>query len=200
MTARVTTAVVVVLALSAGAAYAASRLASAEGTDFCVNNTNGSVRVASTCRDGEHRLTIGGGGDVRVTQNGTFTVPWGSTGTGKLLPLTGVTVSGRCETTPPEAGDIGLARIVLDAPSGQTMDVFAQDGGPNDPRGRATFLTRPLSSGGTFAGGGPLQASNGELTAIAQANAATATLTLGGYVDTAARTCVYLWQAVEAPN
>jgi hypothetical protein len=62
------------------------------------------------------------------------------------------------------------------------------------------FLTRPLSSGGTFAGDGPLQAANGELTAIAKANAATATLTLGGYVDTTARTCVYLWQAVEAPN
>jgi hypothetical protein len=32
------------------------------------------------------------------------------------------------------------------------------------------------------------------------ANAATSTLTVGGYVDPDSRTCTYLWQAVEAPN
>jgi hypothetical protein len=36
--------------------------------------------------------------------------------------------------------------------------------------------------------------------AILTANAATATITMSGYVDVAARTCVYLWTAVEVPN
>jgi hypothetical protein len=35
----------------------------------------GLLRVASPCREGEYPLSIGGGGDVRVSQNGRFTVP-----------------------------------------------------------------------------------------------------------------------------
>ena len=36
-----------------------------------------------------------------ITQNGTFSVPWGETGGATVLPLTGVTVSGRCEIFTP---------------------------------------------------------------------------------------------------
>jgi hypothetical protein len=194
MIARVATSVIVVLALSAGAAFAASRLASSDaGTEVCVNSTNGLMRVASTCREGESPLTIGGGGDVRVTQNGTFSVPWGETGGGKALPLTGVSVSGRCEVAPPEFGEITLARFLIEAASGQTMDVFTS--GSTNPVGRSSLLTPPLSSVG---GGFPAQ--SGTRDAIVTSNGATAVLNLGGYVDVGARTCTYLSQAVETPN
>jgi hypothetical protein len=95
---------VAVLALGLGVSFAATQATASGGTDVCVNNTNGLVRVANLCRDGEHPLTIGGGGATQVTQNGTFTVPWSETGTGKVLPLTGVTISGRCDMIPPEFG------------------------------------------------------------------------------------------------
>jgi hypothetical protein len=95
---------VAVLALGLGVSFAATQATASSGTDVCVNNTNGLVRVANLCRDGEHPLTIGGGGATQVTQNGTFTVPWSETGTGKVLPLTGVTISGRCDMIPPEFG------------------------------------------------------------------------------------------------
>jgi hypothetical protein len=36
--------------------------------------------------------------------------------------------------------------------------------------------------------------------AVLTANAATATMTFGGYVDPDSKTCSFLWQAVEAPN
>ena len=103
MISKIIGSVVAVLALGAGAAYAATQLATTDGTQVCVNNTNGLMRVDSACRDGEHLLTIGVGGDIQVTQEGPVTVGWGSTGTGKTLPLTGVTVAGKCElaTSPP---------------------------------------------------------------------------------------------------
>jgi hypothetical protein len=56
---------VVVLALGAGVAFAARQATASGGTDVCVNNTNGLVRVADLCRDGEHRVIIGGGGRRR---------------------------------------------------------------------------------------------------------------------------------------
>lgn len=190
---------VAALALGAGVALAATQQASSSGTAVCVNDTNGLIRVAPACREGEHGLTIGGGGNAEVTQHGTFTVPWGQSGTGKVLPLTGVTVSGRCELTPPEAGDIGLARILLEAASGKTMAAFTDAGGEQNPVGRASILTRPISSGGTGPFG-DLPARNGTLDAILTSNDATATITIGGYVDTSLRTCLYLWQATEIPN
>src|SRR5688572_8261732 len=143
MVARITFAVIAALALGAGVAVAATQLASSTATTVCVNDTNGLMRAASECREGEHALTIGGGGNVEATQHGTFTVPWGETGTGKVLPLTGVTVSGRCET-PPELGDVALARILIEAASGTTMDAFTDFGG--HPVGRTSILTRPISS------------------------------------------------------
>jgi len=192
---RITTSVVVVLALSAGVAFAASHLTSAGGgTDVCVNSTNGLIRVASTCREGEYPLTIGGGGsNAQATQNGTFSVPWGETGGGKSLPLTGVRLSGQCQTAPPEVGDIALARVLIEAPSGSTMDAFVEGG---NPIGQSSVLTRPLSFHNPAAG--PDQ--SGTAVAIVKANGATAAITLGGYVDGGSRTCTYLWEAVETPN
>jgi hypothetical protein len=200
MVAKITLAVIASLAFGGGVAVAATQLASSSATTVCVNDTNGLMRAASECREGEHAITIGGGGNVEATQNGTFTVPWGETGTGKVLPLTGVTVSGRCELVPPEVGAIALARILIEAASGTTMDAFVEDGGQPNPPGQTSILTRPISNGGTFASGGDLVAANGALEAIVTSNGATASFTLGGYVDTSSRTCIYLWQAVEAPN
>jgi hypothetical protein len=90
---------VVLLALGAGLAVAATQTAASDGTNICVNDTNGLMREAETCRDGEHALLLGGGGggSVRVTQDGSLTVPWGGTGSAKVLPLTGVTISGQCD-------------------------------------------------------------------------------------------------------
>jgi hypothetical protein len=198
MVARITVAVIAALALGAGVAVAATHLASSTATAVCVNDTNGLMRAASTCRDGEHALTIGGGGNVAATQHGTFTVPWGQSGTGKVLALTGVTVSGHCEL-PPETGDIALARILIEAASGKTMDAFTETGPGQNPIGRTSMLTRPISSGGTGPFG-DVPARNSTLAAIVTSNGATATMTLGGYVDTSSRTCRYLWEAVEVPN
>ena len=55
-------AVIVVLVLGAGAAFAAAKLDSSSVTSVCVNDTNGLLRAASTCREGEHAATVGGGG------------------------------------------------------------------------------------------------------------------------------------------
>jgi hypothetical protein len=200
-TTKVTAAVIVVLTLGAGVAFAATQMTSSGGTNVCVNDTNGLMRVGSTCREGEHALTIGGGSDVRATQQGTFTVSWGETSAAKVLPLTGVSISGRCQLSSP---DIGLARVLIEAASGQTMDVFAN--GPDNPVSQTSVLTAPLSSGGTlpvppgFPPNPPIPGRPGTATAIVTSGGATATLTLGGHVDVTARTCTYLWQAVETPN
>lgn len=183
---------VTVLALGAGVAFAATQATASGGTNVCVNNTNGVVRVADVCRDGEHALTIGGGGATQVTQNGTFSLPWGQTGGGKLLPLTGVTISGRCDTIPPEFGEGGLPRLLIEAANGTTMDVFADFG--NAGTGKTSVLLPP--AGGSNPGG----VSVGTRTAILTSNGATATITVGGTADVNARTCIFLWQAVEAPN
>jgi hypothetical protein len=186
-------AVAAALALGAGVAYAATQTAASGGTNVCVNNTNGLVRVADACRDGERALTIGGGGgNGQVTQNGTFSVPWGQAGSGKVLPLTGVTISGRCDTIPPEFGEGGLPRAVIEAANGSTMDVFADQTSPAGS-GKTSVLLPP--AGGSNPGG----VSVGTRTAILTSNGATA-ITVGGTADVAARACIFLWQAVEAPN
>jgi hypothetical protein len=195
MTGRVVAVAVVTLALGAGIAVAATRTAASDGTNVCVNDTNGLMRAAATCRDGEHALVIGGGGTVRATQNGTFSVPWGETGSGKVLPLTGVTISGRCEVfSTPFGGDGANARALVEAPAGKTMDFFPGDFNAS-PTGVSSILLPPAAS---FLPGMGTHASTQY--AVLTANAATATLTVGGYVDPDSRTCTYLWQAVEAPN
>ena len=71
MIAKIISSAVVVLALGAGVAYAATQLASSNGTDVCVNQTNGLMRVTPTCRDGEYPMTIGGGSGAQVTSSGS---------------------------------------------------------------------------------------------------------------------------------
>ena len=183
---------VAVLALGAGVAFAATQATAAGGTKVCVNNTNGVVRVADVCRDGEHPLTIGGGGATQVTQNGTFSVPWGETGSGKVLPLTGVTISGRCDTIPPEFGGGALPRLLIEAANGTTMDAFADVAASGT--GKTSLLLPPAG------GSNPSGVSAGTRYAILTSNGATATITVGGTADVNARTCIFLWQAVEAPN
>ncbi len=184
---------VAVLALGAGVAFAATQATAADGTNVCVNNSNGLIRVADSCRDGEHLLTIGGGGTTQVTQNGTFSVPWGETGSGKVLPLTGVTLSGRCDTIPPEFGSGGLPRLLIEAANGTTMDVFA-----DSTAGAGTATTSALLP--PAGGSNPSGVSVGTRHAILTSNGATATITVGGTADVDAKTCIFLWQAVEAPN
>jgi hypothetical protein len=198
MTRRVITLVVVLLTLSAGVAYAAAQMTTTDGTQVCVNKTNGTMRVDSICRETEYQLTIGGGGsDVRVTQNGTFTVPAGQM-VGKTLPLTGITVSGDCSE--PVTGVL-LARPLLDAASGHTMDVFASVmGSGRGTVGATSLLLPPVASGGPATP--PPGTSPGAGTVVATSNNATATVTVGGtvtYTDTI-KNCTFLWQAVEAPN
>jgi hypothetical protein len=183
---------VAVLAVGAGVAFAATQATASGGTNVCVNNTNGVVRVADICRDGEHPLTIGGGGATQVTQNGTFNVPWDQSGNGKTLPLTGVTISGRCDVIPPEFGGGALPRLLIESASGTTMDVFSDVG--IGGTGKTSVLLAP--AGGSNPGG----VSAGTRSAILTSNGATATITVGGTADVAARTCIFLWQAVEAPN
>ena len=164
---------------------------------MCQRHERACPSCAGGCRDGEHSLTIGGGGgNAQATQKGTFTVPWGETAGAKQLPLTGVTLSGRCETfSGPFGGEGASARLFIETPSGQTMDVFP---GPfnSSPTGVSSILLPPVAS--FFPGMG----TNGGTTqhAILTANGATATITVGGTTDNAARTCLFLWQAVEAPN
>ena len=189
---KIIASVVVVLALGAGAAYAATQLASADGTQVCVNDGSGLMRVASTCRASEHPMTIGGGTSVTVTRSGTFTVDWGATSAPKALPLTGVTISGKCQiVTEPGYPDQGLAKIVISAPSG-TMDAIAIGIGTI---GGTTVTTYELVRAST-------SVSSNTGTGIVTANGATATITFGAQVNptTTPKTCTYLWQATEAPN
>jgi hypothetical protein len=200
---KIIASVVVALTLGAGVAYAATQLASTDSTQVCVNQTNGLMRASSTCRDGEYAMTIGGGSDIQVTQGGTFTVDAGVTSAPVTLPLTGVSVSGKCElqTSPPAPYEVALARFVVSVSSG-TMDVIASSGsGPGATVGTiggTSVTTTPLAYGG----GSLTSGFNGVGSAIATANGATATITVGAHVDATAtpKTCSYLWQATEAPN
>jgi hypothetical protein len=193
MIARILTLAVAGLALSAGVTFAAVQFASSDGTQVCVNATNGLMRVDSTCREGEVPLTIGGGAEVQVTQNGSFTVPIGETGMGKTLPLTGVTIAARCAlvTPPPGFGSpFGLARALLAAEDGTKMDAFSFQAGTI---GGQSLLTAPFADT-TIEGRG-----FGSTTLVLTSNGATATVTVGAFIDMAAG-CTFLWQAVEAPN
>jgi hypothetical protein len=185
--------VAVALALGAGVAYAATQTTASGGTTACVNDTNGLVRVTDACREGEHPLTIGGGGNATATQNGVFSVAADTTGGSKSLPLTGLILSGRCVTIPPESGGGMLARPLLEAASGQTIDVFSLTGIGSVVDGHSALLV-PVGFESPF---GTKKSSE---TAVVTSNGATATITFGGYVDHAAGDCKFLWQAVETPN
>ena len=193
---KIAVSIVAVLALGAGAAFAATQLASADATQVCVNQTNGLLRASSTCREGEYAMTIGGGSELRVTQQGSFTVTGSATSTPVTLPLTGVQVSGKFEVqTQSPYPEAGLARIVLSAPSAGTMDAFTTPGNVGTIGGTSltTYPFAAYSGTGTWYGAG---------SAVVTANGATATITYGAQVNmaTTPRTCTFLWQATEAPN
>jgi hypothetical protein len=194
MFARAILAIIIVLVLGTGGAFAASHLAASGGTAVCVNDTNGLIRASSTCRDGEHALTIGGGGNVQATQNGTFTLAAGETSAGRALPLTGASVSARCQVVPapfPGVSDGIVGSLVIQAASGTTMDIPSQYGG--NAQSSTTF-------GGFGAPPGSPTGGGGTATLILTSSGATATITAGGFGDPASKTCTFLWQAVESPN
>jgi hypothetical protein len=183
----------VILVLGAGVAFAATRSTSSAGLSVCVNQTNGLMRAASECREGENSLTIGGGGgNATATQNGVFSVPLNTTAGGKTLPLTGLTLSGRCESIPPEAGGGSSGRLLLESASGTTMDAFSSSGVRTI--GGTTLLLPPAGFLTPNFGGSSV------LDAIAISSGATATITVSGYIDQASGSCRFLWQAVEVAN
>ena len=186
---RIVISVVALLALGAGVAYAATQLAYSDGTQVCVNQTNGLMRASSTCRDGEYAMTIGGGGNVVVTQNGTFEVAPGQS-VSKTLPLTGITVTGFCTFDPAHEifADMVTARARLDAASGATMDIPSAKviGGQSWVQG-LTFA----AATGAYAN---------HTTWVATSRGATATIALGSTAMFSPQKCIFLWQATEAPN
>jgi hypothetical protein len=203
-------AILVVLAGLVSAAVAYAAIPDSNGVyTACMLNKVGTIRLidkslpatslmshCNSALETEVAWNKNGGSATEVTQNGTFTVPWGETGSGRTLPLTGVTVSGRCElTTGPQGGEVGLARVLFEAATGETMDAFVTNGFGINPQGQSSVLGTPIASGG---GGFPVQ--SGTQTAIVTSNGATASITLGGFVDSGSRTCSYVWQAVETPN
>jgi hypothetical protein len=121
-------------------------------------------------------------------------VTLGTTGTGQRLPLTGVTVSGRCTlvTPPPPFGSsFAIARALVEAASGTAMDALSTFSGTF---GGQSLLTQPLAD--TNIGDRRF----GTTSVIVSSGGATATITIGGAIDLDAGTCTFLGQAVEAPN
>jgi hypothetical protein len=194
---KIIASVVVVLSLGVGVAYAATELTAADDTQVCVNEGSGLMRVASTCRTGEYALTIGGASDVVVTQNGTVTVDVGENA-GKTLPLTGITITGRCEflpAAPPYLYDQVIAHIRLDAASGETMDILPAKviGGSSWEDGQV------LAAAGVTPGYGEWSGGNFR-TYVVSSRGATATITVSAIASWTPQTCSFLWQATEAPN
>ena len=203
---RIVISVVSLLALGTGVAYAATQFASSDGTQVCVNQTNGLMRASETCREGEYAMTIGGGSNVAVTSSGTLTVGLGSTSTPVTLPLTGLTITAACARfnppppVPPYSPNAGMTRIVIAAPNG-TMNAVASQTAPGNPGpgNVATFggtsldvmVTVVLNVGDVRYGTG---------STIATANGATATITYGAQISEPATTCKIFWQSTEAPN
>jgi hypothetical protein len=108
------------------------------------------------------------------------------------LPLTGAIASGRCETfTGPFGGDGANARVLVEAPAGETMDFFPAEFN-SSPSGVTSRLLAPAAPN--------RGASSAMVSAIFTANGATATLTIGGYVAPDSHSCTLLWQAAESPN
>lgn len=188
---KIIASVVGVLALGAGVAYAATQLSSSDGTEVCVNEMNGLMRVASSCRAGEYPLTIGGGSTVAVRTGTIANVAWGTTSAGTKLPLTGVTLAGRCDIAAgPGMPENGLARLLVTTDT--TMTAFTSGAGTI---GGQSLLTNAAA----ISFGTSLARALGSDTVVF-ANGATATIAVGAQVDPGARTCTYFWQVMEAPT
>ena len=196
MISKIIASVVVVLALGAGVAYAATQLASTDGTQVCVNQTNGLMRASSTCRDGEYAMTIGGGSDTAVTASGKVTIGLSGESDPITLPLTGLVVTGKCElqnAPPPASPTASLAKLVISSPTGSMVGIAGgasavqtMVGGP-----LTTVVTASYYVGTTNFNKG---------SAIVTSNGATASIQYGAWADDYTKTCTFLWQATEVPN
>jgi hypothetical protein len=135
--------------------------------------------------------------DIRVTSFRSV-VALGTTGAGQLLPLTGVTVAGRCRsTTPPPIPPPGgftsneLAEAVVEAGSGSTMDAVSMFSGTF---GGQSLVTQP------FADTNIDQRRFGTTNVIVSSGGATATITIGASIELDTGACTFIGQAVEAPG
>jgi hypothetical protein len=120
-------------------------------------------------------------------------VALGTTGAGHLLPLTGVTVAGRCRSTMPPPGfpSEELAQAVVEAGSGSTMEAVSMFAGTS---GGQSLVTQP------FADTNIDQRRFGTTEVIVSSRGATATITIGASIDLDTGACTFLGQAVEAPG
>jgi hypothetical protein len=130
--------------------------------------------------------------DIRVTSFRSV-VALGTTGAGQLLPLTGVTVAGRCRSTTPPPGfpSDELAQAVLEAASGRSMDALSAQSGTLAGQ---SLVTQP------FADTNIDQRRFGTTNVIVSSGGATATITIGASIDLDTGACTFIGQAVEAPN
>jgi hypothetical protein len=113
------------------------------------------------------------------------------------LPLTGLTVTSICDrqnAPPPYSPNGAVARITLAAPTG-TMDAIVVGVGSRGGTIGGTSFTHSfqgvLQVGDVLYGGSSM---------IASANDATATITYGAQLSEPAATCLFRWQATEAPD
>lgn len=118
-------------------------------------------------------------------------VTLGTTGTGQRLPLTGVTVAGRCRSTMPPPGfpSDQVAQVVVEAASGRTMDALSMFSGTF---GGQSLVTQPLADTNIA------QRRFGTTSLIVSSSGATATITIGASIDLDTGACTFLGQAVEA--
>jgi hypothetical protein len=130
--------------------------------------------------------------DIRVTSFRSV-VALGTTGAGQLLPLTGVTVAGRCRSTTPPPGfpSDELAQAVLEAASGRSMDALSAQSGTLAGQ---SLVTQP------FADTNIDQRRFGTTNVIVSSGGATATITIGASIDLDTGACTFIGQAVEAPG
>ena len=170
MARRIIAAAVVLLTVSGGIAYAAAQATAAKP------NT---------------------GTTPKATQNGTFTVPREQT-VGKSLPLSGISVTGRCEYSSGGGYEYLVARVQLQAASGKKLDAFG-----SSPTGEViqgdSILVGPVGAVSSTPGP-PYEHASGWTTIIATSDGVTVTITVGGAADWSDQACTFLWQAVEAPN
>jgi hypothetical protein len=127
-----------------------------------------------------------------VTQRGTFTVPVGQTGGSATLPLTGITLAGRCVLNAQAPSVVAYAD--LHAAEGKTMDAFVPAGGGAPTIGGTSATTYVAAEGESATTNG------GVARVIASSNDAIATTTVGGVADWPSQTCTFMWQALEVPT
>jgi hypothetical protein len=109
------------VALAGGVAFGATRVTGSAGVPICVNDVNGTMRVDSACRTGEHPIAIAGGPTsfrrVEVVKDVSDYVPRSGPGDTELS----VTASCAADEQAIGGGAVGSMHLVL--PS-DTFDRF----------------------------------------------------------------------------